>query len=151
MRFTISRKILAGSAIALGLAAAGPACADSQTFKVPLTPDQCVPPVESSGSGSADLTYDSNSREVAWTITYSGLTSPVTMAHFHGPAGKGENASVVIWLTTEGSEPGNPITGKATLDEDQAKQFTSGEWYLNVHTKDNPACEIRGQVVPPQG
>ena len=99
----------------------------------------------------ADLTYDPTTRVVTWNITYSGLSSPATMAHFHGPAEKGKNASVVIWLTTQGSPPANPITGKATLSPDQAKQFEAGLWYINLHTKSHPAGEIRGQVVPPKG
>jgi CHRD domain len=28
---------------------------------------------------------------------------------------------------------------------DQAQQFTDGEWYINVHTQDHQADEIRGQ------
>ena len=72
------------------------------------------------------------------------------MAHFHGPATQGKNGPVVIWLTTQGSPPGNPITGQATLTPEQAQQFTAGDWYVNVHTQSHPACEIRGQVIPPK-
>ena len=93
-----------------------------------------MPPVDTSGAGTADLTYDPATREVTWNITYSGLSSPVTMAHFHGPAKEGQNGPVVIWLTMQGSQPTNPINGSATLTPEQAKQFSDGEWYVNVHT-----------------
>ena len=102
------------------------------------------------GSGTADLTYDPATRIVTWNIAYSGLSSPTTMAHFHGPAAKGKNAPPVIWLSTQGSPPTNPMTGTATLTPDQAKQFSAGEWYVNVHTQSHPAGEIRGQVIPPK-
>ena len=134
----------------LGLVSIGPARAEATSFKVSLTGAQCVPPVDTKGSGTADLTYDPATRVVTWNITYNGLSSPTTMAHFHGPAKLGQNAPVVIWLSVKGSPPSNPMTGTATLTPAQAKQFTDGEWYVNVHTKDHPAGEIRGQVVPPK-
>jgi CHRD domain len=121
------------------------------SFKVPLTGAQCVPPVDTSGSGTADLTYDPATRVVTWNIPYAGLSSATTMAHFHGPAKQGKNAPPVIWLNKQGAPPPNPITGSATLTPEQAKQFTDGEWYVNVHTQSHPAGEIRGQVVPPKG
>ena len=40
------------------------------------------------GMGMAELTYDPATRVVTWAITYGGLSGPVTMAHFHGPAAK---------------------------------------------------------------
>ena len=72
--------------ILLGFVDAGAVRADAISFKVPLTGAQCVPPVDTTGSGTADLTYDPATRIVTWNITYSGLSSPTTMAHFHGPA-----------------------------------------------------------------
>jgi CHRD domain len=122
----------------------------AESFKVSLSGKESVPPIDTSGSGTADLTYDPATRVVTWTISYSGLSSPSTMAHFHGPAGEGKNAPPVIWLTVQGSPPANPITGSATLTPEQAKQFTSGDWYINVHTQSHPAGEIRGQVMPPK-
>lgn len=136
--------------ILLGFVHAEGALAEASSFKVPLTGAQCVPPVDTTGSGTAELTYDPATRVVTWNISYSGLSSPSTMAHFHGPAMKGKNAPPVIWLSTQGSPPANPIKGTATLTPDQAKQFSAGEWYVNIHSQSHPAGEIRGQVVPPK-
>ncbi len=130
---------------------AAPAQAQSVSFKVPLTGAQCVPPVDTSGSGTAELTYDPTTRVVTWNITYGAMSSPTTMAHFHGPAKPGQNAPPVIWLSTQGSPPANPMTGTATLTPEQAQQFSAGEWYVNVHSQSHPAGEIRGQVIPPKG
>ncbi len=127
----------------------GSATAATISFKVPLTSTEQVPPVTTAGKGNADLTWDPGTRVVTWDITDSGLTGPVTMAHFHdGPEGK--NGPVVIWLTKKGTEATGPIKGEATLTPEQAKQFEAGDWYINVHTKDHPAGEIRGQVKPPK-
>lgn len=150
MDTTISRRAIILVAFLMGVAWTGLAQAESLSFKVPLTGAQSVPPVETSGTGTADLTYDPATRVVTWNITYSGLSSPTTMAHFHGPAAQGTNGPVVIWLTTQGSPPGNPMTGQATLTPEQAQQFAAGNWYVNVHTQSHPAGEIRGWVIPPK-
>lgn len=135
----------------LGIAAALPARAAPESFKVPLSGAQCVPKVETGATGTANLTYDPASRQVTWDIPYSGLSSAATMAHFHGPATPGKNGPVDVWLTKQGSPPDNPIKGEATLTPAQAQQFTAGQWYVNLHTQSHPACELRGQVTPPKG
>ena len=110
-----------------------------------------VPAVVTPGKGSADLTYDPQTREVTWSIEFSGLSGPATMAHFHGPAAAGKNGPVTVWLSTKGSAAVSPIKGSTTLSPDQAKEFAAGEWYINIHTAEHPAGEIRGQVLPPKG
>jgi hypothetical protein len=96
------------------------------------------------------LTYDAATRVVTWSIAYSGLSSPATMAHFHGPAAAGANGPVAMWLSKQGSPADSPITGQATLSPAQAEQFAAGQWYINVHSKDHPSGEIRGQVTLPK-
>ncbi len=150
MTFTASRRGLIGALALIGVAWAGFANAKPISFTVDLTGAQQVPPVKTSGAGKADLTYDPTTHVVTWTITYSGLSSPATMAHFHGPAAAGANAKVLIWLSEQGHAPESPIKGQATLTPEQAAQFTAGQWYINVHSKDHPAGEIRGQVMPPK-
>jgi len=120
------------------------------SFTVPLSGAQEVPPVETKGSGSADLTFDPSTRVVTWTITLIGLPSEPTMAHFHGPATAGKNAGAKVWLSGKGAAITSPFKGQATLSPADAQEFLSGEMYINVHTKDHPAGEIRGQVLPPK-
>jgi hypothetical protein len=152
MKKTMSRRMIMVIAGLIGaIWVAGLALAAPTAFTVQLTGTQQVPPVQTTGSGTANLTYDPATRVVTWSITYSGLSSPATMAHFHGPAESGKNANVQVWLSKQGSPVESPIKGEATLTPEQAQQFTAGELYINVHTRDHPAGEIRGQVTPPKG
>ena len=146
----ISRRALIAFSTLLVFAGTGVGWAASTSFKVPLTGAQCVPAVDTSGSGTADITYDPATRVVTWNITYSGLSSPSHDGAFPRPGQAGKNAPVVIWLSTQGNPPANPIAGTATLTPEQAQQFLAGEWYINVHTQSHPAGEIRGQVLPPK-
>jgi CHRD domain len=133
-----------------GMAWTGLAQAAPVTFKVALTGAQEVPPVQSPGAGTVDITYDPSTRVVTWTVTSDGLSGPMTMAHIHGPAAEGKNGPVVIWLSKQGTSAVSPISGQATLTPEQAQQFAAGEWYINVHTQAHPAGEIRGQLMPPK-
>ena len=150
MKTAISRRAIIVTACLAGMTWAGLAHAAPISLKVTLTGAQQVPPVQTAGTGTADLTYDPTTRVVTWTITYSGLSGPATMAHFHGPAAEDKNGPVVIWLSKQGSPPTSPISGQATLTPEQAQQFAAGDWYINVHTQAHPAGEIRGQVKPPK-
>ena len=149
--FSIQRRFLVPLCVLSVTLWGGIALAATQTFQVPLVGSQQVPAVETPGMGMAELTYDPTTRVVTWTITYAGLSGPVTMGHFHGPAAKGTNAAPQVWLTTKGSPAENPIKGQATLTPEQAKDFLAGKWYVNLHTQAHPGGEIRGQVVPPKG
>ena len=100
-----------------------------------------VPPNTSSGTGSAAIKLDGDM--LSWTIVYSGLTGPVTGAHFHGPAAPGVNSGVVVPFA---GSLGSPITGSKQLTAAQIAQLKAGLWYLNLHTAANPGGEIRGQV-----
>ncbi|MGO9039810.1 MAG: CHRD domain-containing protein [Steroidobacteraceae bacterium] len=150
MRITLSRLIVTVAYLSAISLWAVPSQAASESFKVSLTGAQQTPPVQSAGTGTADLTYDPATHMLSWSIMYSGLSGTVTMAHIHGPATMGKNGPVQIWLTKKGSPVESPIKGQATLTPEQAKQFEAGELYINVHTETHPAGEIRGQVMPPK-
>ena len=150
MNKAIGRRLVILAACLFGIAGLSTAQAQPVSFTVALSGANLVPPVRTTGKGAAQIAYDPASRAVSWSISYSGLSSPATMAHFHGPAAPGTNGPVEIWLTVKGSPPENPITGHTTLTAAQARQFLAGHWYINLHTKSHPAGEIRGQVVPPK-
>ena len=118
--------------------------AEKTAFTADLKGASQVPPIDTAGTGKADVTYDDASKMLAWTITYSGLSGPVTAAHFHGPAGKDENADPMVTI----KQLDSPMKGSATLTEDQFKALTRGKMYVNVHTAKYPDGESRGQVTP---
>jgi hypothetical protein len=122
---------------------AASASAATLHFQASMTSASEVPPTGTSGAGSVDATYDTDSHKLDYTLTWSGLTGPATMAHFHGPAPAGKNAGVSVPL---GTSPVSPLKGSATLTEAQGKQLEAGMWYANVHTAAHPKGEIRGQV-----
>lgn len=137
----MSKRLLL-SALITAAAIAGPAFAENMTMKVKLSGAEEVPPTKTSGTGNADVTYDTASKKLSWKMTYSGLTGPATMAHFHGPAEPGKNAPVLVPITP----PTSPSEGSATLTDAQAAELMAGKMYINVHTEANKGGEIRGQV-----
>ncbi|MDQ3214889.1 MAG: CHRD domain-containing protein [Pseudomonadota bacterium] len=113
------------------------------SMKNQLTGAQEVPAVTTSGTGTVETTFDKSTNVLTWTVTYAGLSGPLTAGHFHGPALPGVNAGVVVPFT---GDLASPIRGKATLTSAQSADLTAGRWYANLHTAKNPGGEIRGQV-----
>lgn len=132
--------LLAGVAIATMLTS--PVLAEMVRFSATLDAAQEVPPVSSGGTGTADITFDTESKTLEWTLEYSGLSGDAAAAHFHGPAAAGENAGVAVPIP----DPASGAKGSATLTDEQAADLMAGRYYVNVHTAANPDGEIRGQV-----
>jgi hypothetical protein len=101
-----------------------------------------VPPNSSTGSGVAAIKLDGD--VLSWVITYSGMSGPVTNAHFHGPAAAGANAGVIVPFA---GSLGSPIAGSQKLTAAQIAGLRSGLWYVNLHSAAFPGGEIRGQVI----
>jgi hypothetical protein len=139
--------IIRSGSIGLALAAvlvANPALAETINYKATLSAKDEVPPNASTGTGSAEIIYDTTTKMLTWTVTFDGLTGPATVAHFHGPAAPGANAGVVVLIA---NTPTSPAKGTATLTDAQAADLQGGRWYVNVHTAANRGGELRGQVV----
>lgn len=118
---------------------------------------------DSSGSGLGIGTYDTITHVFTWNVFITGLGSPATLAHFHfgapgvfrGPV-RIETPTLDIGTlagATDGSfsgsldfddpfTPGVPAGGVAQLQS----ELLAGNWYLNIHTQNFGAGEIRGQV-----
>ena len=138
------RIVLAGLTVSAGTILASAALAESVAFKADLKASNEVPPVESKGSGTLTATYDTATKSLSYTVSYSGLTGEATAAHFHGPADAGQNAGVVVPVTGSAA---SPIKSSATLTDAQAADLMAARWYFNIHTAANKGGEIRGQVV----
>jgi hypothetical protein len=144
MHTTIIRSGLIGLALSGFVAANSAAVAETLTYKVALDAKNQPTPNDSKGTGTAEVTFDTTTKTLTWTINFDGLTGPATMAHFHGPAAAGANAGVALMI---GANPMAPAKGTATLTDAQAADLQGGRWYINIHTAANRGGEIRGQVV----
>jgi hypothetical protein len=144
MNASYIRAAVLTAAVSTMIFAAVPAYAESVSYKADLKGATEVPPNQTKGSGSVDATYDTASKKLTWTVTYSGLTGPATAAHFHSPAEPGKNAPPTVPLS---GKLDSPIKGDATLTDAQASDLAGGKMYFNVHTAENKGGEIRGQVM----
>ena len=128
------------------LAFASPAAAEVVRMQAELTAAAEVPPNASPARGSAEVTLDTATRELAWRISFSNLTAPLSAMHFHGPATPTANAGIVVPITAAPAQA-TVVSGQATVTEQQMNDILAGRYYINVHTPNNPGGEIRGQVV----
>lgn len=107
---------------------------------------QEVPSVTTSAAGNLSGTYDTASKKLIYSISWNGLSGDANMAHFHGPALVGDNASPIetLKIVTNGTAgtAKDTITASATLHA----ALLAGQVYYNIHTVANPNGEIRGQV-----
>jgi CHRD domain len=146
-------------------------------FFTALVPEQEVPAVSSEAVGTLTLDIDEDGQEIAYELTYSGLSSTVAQAHIHF-AQPGVNGSIILWLcegtslspfdSTPACPQSGTVTGKLTPAEVLASSMTgqqilAGEFdeavafirkglaYANVHTANSGGGEIRGQIRPGAG
>jgi hypothetical protein len=135
------RASLLAAIVTLGyLSAASAATID---YRATMNGKSEVPPTTSTGTGDVQATLNTDTKQLNYTMTYTGLTGPATAAHFHGPAESGQNAGVAVPI---GNNPPSPSKGSVTLTDAQMQDLQAGKWYANVHTADNKGGEIRGQM-----
>jgi hypothetical protein len=144
MHAAIIRSALVGLTLSMFVVANSAAVAETIKYKSVLNAQNVTTPNDSKGTGTADVTYDTATKTLSWTVNFDGLTGPSTMAHFHCPAAAGANAGVALMI---GTNPTSPAKGTATLTDAQAADLQNGLWYINIHTAANRGGEIRGQVV----
>ena len=84
--------------------------------------------------------------------TFEGLASPATVAHLHraaagpdepdGPTPGPSVFDLVVSRATRGT-----LNGSFWITEEQAEELRRGWYYVQVHTRDNPAGALRGWLV----
>jgi hypothetical protein len=82
-----------------------------------------------------------------WKLTFSHLSGKATAAHIHlGRKGKAGDVLVALCGPCHSGQ-----TGKAVIARSVEHDLEAGKTYVNVHTRKNPAGEIRGQVKVTEG
>ena len=117
--------------------------AETVKFHGTMSPQSEVPAKTTDGKGSVEATVDTATKALTYTVTYSGLTGPATAGHLHGAAASGANAGVMVPFK---APLDSPVSGTATLTDDQMTALMDGKMYANIHTAANPGGELRGQL-----
>src|SRR5215475_3319348 len=125
-----------------------PATARATQFTFNVSLDAAQAGVVSPGTGSATLVLDDVANTLDVSLTFSGLLSPTNNAHIHCCAPPGMTAGVIIPFVppfplgvTSGS-----MNNTFNITAAQVLQVESGGAYINIHTDQFPAGEIRGQI-----
>ncbi len=137
--------------VATALVVAGAASGRSQATKVEIgsamvASDEVPAPKGDVGSATGTftgtLTKTDAGTALSWQLSFGNLTGPGIAAHIHiGEPGKA--GPVVVPLCTPCT---SGATGTANINATVLDAIKNGSAYVNVHTKTNPAGEIRGQV-----
>ena len=96
-------------ATAIAATFAGPTLAATAHYTAKLSGQREIPKNDSKGTGAFDATFDTQTKQMNYTLTYDGLTGPATAAHLHGPATRKQSAGVVAPLGDK--SPTSPVTG----------------------------------------
>lgn len=118
-------------------------------FSANLTGSQEAPPNSSTATGFGTVLLNDAENMIAVNLSFSGLTTPVTVAHIHGPAAPGVNAPVIFNFTS--ALPPNATSGTIaeqmfSITPIQVDYLKGGLLYFNVHNTTFLGGEIRGQI-----
>ena len=94
------------------------------------------------GTFSLSATKSGTAARVTWTLTFSRLTGRALAAHIHLGA-RGRAGRVIVPLC---GPCRSGVRRTVTLSGAALAALESGRAYVNVHTRRNPAGEIRGQI-----
>lgn len=118
-------------------------------FSAALTGAQEVPPVVTNAMGMGTFILDEKKRRLVYAIVFRDLSSPFLFAHFHlGAAGANGPVLEEIkgWTLSDDKTAGAVTAVWDRLPRKTMRAFKSNGVYVNVHSTNFPAGEIRGQV-----
>ena len=159
--------------IAATATAAGGSPSSSQSshkeFSAKLTGSKEVPPVDTDATGTVRLAANSRQDALDYQISLSNLNGVVTVAHIHrgsagtnGPVVANLNVGGAFASASAGGSGGSAATSTSSSGtitsadlkgllagkhvSDLIRLIEDGKAYANVHTRQHPNGEIRGQL-----
>ena len=131
-----------------GVLVAVVSCKDEETpdpnviFKAVINGASEVPANASTATGTATLTFNSDTKIFSIVVNYSGVTA--SNSHIH-KAAAGVGGGVVFGFTQPITSPINFTS--AVLDSTQQADLNANLYYVNIHSTQYPGGEIRGQLL----
>src|SRR5262245_56281266 len=111
MKKTILKKISTIAALTATLFAVPAAQSATELFSANLAGENEVPPINSAGSGTFNMAIGDT---ITFSLTFSGLSSPLAVAHLHFGVPK-VNGGVTIFLCGGGGQPACPSATSGTI------------------------------------
>jgi hypothetical protein len=159
---TSSRALFASAGLiaAIVFSATAVACDDDDDVVTPKDPT-FVTTLNGAGEfpvrnvpGVGTATIVKKNGTYTYTVTYSGMSGPLTGGHIHGPAGVGVNANVIVPFNDAVGAPATGTlsgtfasTNTAAISNDSLDVLMrNGNAYVNLHTAQFTGGEIRGQL-----
>ena len=166
----MSRSILKRAILVAAVTTFAAGYAEAQEYQAALKGLQEVPSVRSQGHGTLKLIVHPRLQSVNYTLNYSSLTANALTSHIHfakafenggviaflcGSAGTFEcpasTTGTITGMLTPASVIGPPAQGVAAGDfAGLLEALSTGSAYVDIHTANFPAGEIRGQIQPVQ-
>lgn len=127
-------------------------------FTAQLAGENEVPAVETRARGVVTVKVSKDGSYLTYRLIVANIDN-IRMAHFHmAPAGS--NGDVVAWLygPTDPTDTYNGLLAEGMITKDEVigpiagdfnallQAIRNGNIYVNVHTTDYPAGELRGQL-----
>lgn len=141
-------------AAVLGLAVASTSLAQT-TYVTVMTGGNEVPPVVTTGTGTATVVLNAAQTQLSITCAFQNLVGVYSLSHIHGPAAPGVNAGVrwgfvgapAGWVFSNGNHDGTLTNFIATgVTPTDVTNLNAGLFYVNIHSDFRPGGEIRGQL-----
>jgi len=111
-------------------------------FKATINGASETPANASTATGTATLTYNRNTKIFEIVVNFTGIEA--TNAHIHKGA-IGVAGGVVFGFTAPVTSPINYTSPALTVSQDSA--LNANLYYVNIHSTEFPAGEIRGQLI----
>lgn len=136
--------VLAAAAL-LVLFTAGPALAEQVRLTASGSGAEEVPVGEADATVRADVTVDTETGSITYTVMVSGNDEPAAAAHIHR-APRGQVGDAVVPLDPAAVNEGRQAT--ATADPSLAREIAESpeNFYVNVHSPSFPQGFARGQL-----
>jgi hypothetical protein len=140
---SLTRTPLLPMLIATAALITGASLAMAADIQVKLVGSEETPPVSTTATGVGTIRIAAD-KSVSGSVKTTGIEGTVAHIHLGAP---GDAGPPIITLT-KGENGTWSVPAGSKLSDEQYTSFKSGNLYVNVHSAEHKAGEIRGQLKP---